>query len=56
MVTLKDFRQAALAQAEKEYLKSLIKNTVWNVKTACRTSGLRRARLYQLLKKYDIKK
>ena len=56
MVTLKNYRHAALAQAEKEYLESLMKNTIWNVKTACRTSGLRRARLYQLLKKYNIKK
>ena len=56
MVTLKNFRQAALAQVEKEYLENLMRNTVWNVKIACKTSGLKRARLYQLLKKYDIKK
>ncbi len=56
MVSLKNFRQAALAQAEKEYLENLMRNTVWNIKKACQTSGLRRARLYQLLKKHDIKK
>ncbi len=56
MTTLKDFRQTTLAEAEKKYLKNLMRNTAWNIKSACHISGLRRARLYQLLKIYDIAK
>ena len=56
VTTLKDFRQIALAEAEKKYLKNLMRNTAWNIKSACHISGLGRARLYQLLKNYDIAK
>lgn len=54
LAPLRDFRMAAVAEAEKEYLKNLVSLTENNIKDACRLSGLRRARLYELLKKYNI--
>lgn len=56
MAALKDFRQTILAGAEKKYLENLMKSTEWNIQTACHVSGLQKARLYQLLKQYDISK
>ncbi len=54
--TLKDFRKKAVAKAEKQYLSALMAQTGWDVSKACRISGLKRARLYQLLKVYGIAK
>lgn len=54
--TLKNFRNNAVARAEKRYLTTLMARTGWDVTAACRISGLKRARLYQLLKAYDIAK
>jgi len=53
---LKDFRQTILAKAEKKYLDELMNSTQWDIKSACSISGLKRARLYQLLKAYQISK
>ena len=52
--TLKDFRETAVAEAEKQYLKNLIDSTHHNIKEACRISGLSRPRLYALLKKFSL--
>jgi two-component system NtrC family response regulator len=54
--SLKEFRQTILAGAEKKYLKDLMNSTQWDIKAACSLSGLKRARLYQLLKTYQLSK
>jgi two-component system NtrC family response regulator len=51
---LKDFRETAITQAERSYLKSLMAYTDWDIKESCSVSGLSRPRLYALLKKYQI--
>lgn len=51
---LKDVREAAVANVEKEYLKNLMAHTKGNIKKACQLSGLSRTRLYVLLKKYHL--
>jgi two-component system NtrC family response regulator len=53
---LKDFREAAVADAEKQYLDNLMSITGHNIKEACRISGLSRPRLYALLKKLSLTK
>ena len=51
---LKDYREDAILQTEKQYLENLVKHTEGNIKEACRISGLSRSRLYLLLKRYNI--
>jgi len=51
---LRDFRQAAMAKAEKQYLDNLLSLTQGHIKEACRISGVGRARLYELLKKHNV--
>ena len=51
---LKEFREAAIDEAESRYLKDLMKLTEGRINEACRISGLSRARLYALLKKRNI--
>jgi two-component system NtrC family response regulator len=51
---LKDARETAIARVEHQYLHDLMRITEGNIRAACRVSGLSRARLYELLKKYDI--
>jgi two-component system NtrC family response regulator len=52
--TLREFRQSAIAQAEKQYLIDMSAHTEGNIQMACQVSGLGRSRLYDLLKKYAI--
>jgi two-component system NtrC family response regulator len=47
----KEYRQQALETIEKRYLKDLMASTNEDIKIACEVSGLKRARLYELLKK-----
>jgi two-component system NtrC family response regulator len=47
-------RDCAIASTEKQYLHDLMLSTQGNIKEACRISGLSRARLYALLKRYDV--
>jgi len=54
--TLKDYRASAIAKIERQYLSSIMAQTKWNLKQACEISGLKRARLYQLLKVHNITK
>ena len=54
LLSLKETREAALAHIERQYLQDLMHSTGWDIRNACRIAGLRRARLYELLKKYDI--
>lgn len=51
---LRDYREAAVARIEKEYLLGLTEHTSGNVDEALRISGLRRSRFYELLKKHRI--
>ena len=50
-----DVREQAMARAEYEYLKHLTKACERDVKKACTLSGLSRSRLYELLKKHDLR-
>jgi len=52
--TLQDFREAAIAQAEQQYLLELMNVADKNISEACRISGLSQSRLYALMKKYQI--
>jgi two-component system NtrC family response regulator len=47
-------REEALGKVEKQYLLDLIAQTGGNIVQACQVSGLSRARLYGLLKKYSL--
>jgi two-component system NtrC family response regulator len=47
----KEYRRQALETTERQYLKELMTFTNSNIKSACEVSGLKRARLYELLKK-----
>ncbi len=47
----KEYRRQALETIEKRYLKNLMASTNEDIKSACDISGLKRARLYELLKK-----
>ena len=51
---LKTFRESVLEKAERNYLRRLMKESAGDVSKACRMAGVSRARLYALLKKYDI--
>lgn len=53
---LKDFREAAASEAERQYLENLMSTTGYSIKEACRISGLSRPRLYALLKKFSLTK
>lgn len=52
--TFRVWREAAVADAERRYLKELIVNTNGNIREACKASGLSRSHLYGLLKKHSI--
>ena len=52
--SMREVRDEAIRDAEREYLKTLMLHTKGKVETACRISGLSRSRLYALLKQYDI--
>ncbi|MDY6824336.1 MAG: sigma-54 dependent transcriptional regulator [Thermodesulfobacteriota bacterium] len=54
--SLRDYREKAIAEIEKQYLKKLLTATHGNIKEACQISGISRSRLYGLLKKLDISK
>jgi two-component system, NtrC family, response regulator len=50
--TMKVFRKQATEKAQKQYIDKLIELTGNDIDKACRISGLKRARLYELIKKY----
>lgn len=54
LAKLHDFRQSAIVEAEKEYLRNLMSLTQGNIKESCQVSGLSRPRLYALMKKHQI--
>jgi Response regulator containing CheY-like receiver, AAA-type ATPase, and DNA-binding domains len=51
---LRTFRTRHLARIEKQYLSELMSATGGCIKQACTVSGLSRARLYTLLKRYNV--
>jgi len=52
--SMKQFRESLLSEGEKKYMKDLMLLVKGNIKAACRVSGLGRARLYDLMKKYSV--
>jgi two-component system NtrC family response regulator len=52
--SMKHFRESLLLEGEKKYLQNLMKLVKGDIKDACRISGLGRARLYDLMKKYRV--
>ena len=54
LVSLKAFRQTAIEEAERRYLAHLMEVSRGDVEKACKIAKLKRARLYQLMKKYEI--
>jgi two-component system, NtrC family, response regulator len=52
--SLLEVRNNAIAKAEREYIKDLLILAGNNIPEAVRVSGLKRSRLYELLKKYKI--
>jgi two-component system, NtrC family, response regulator len=52
--SLKQMRDAAIAEVEQRYVKDLASLTSGDIREACRLSGLSRSRLYYLLKKYSV--
>ncbi len=52
--TYREFCNAVLADAGKEYFRNLMQNTGGKIKEACRVSNLGRTRLYTLLKEHNI--
>ena len=53
---LKTFRDNQIAQSEENYLRNLMDISRGDIKQSCKLSGLSRARLYALLKHYDIQR
>ena len=51
---IKDFRETLIAEGERKYLEDLLSITGGDINKACRISGLGRARLYGLIKQYNI--
>jgi two-component system NtrC family response regulator len=51
---LKEVRDAAVADAEKQYLRDLLEITGRDIQQACKISGLSRSRLYTLLKRHQL--
>jgi two-component system, NtrC family, response regulator len=54
--SLSQFRDSAIAAAEKEYLQALMAQPGMSIQEACRVAGLSRPRLYALLKIHGIKR
>jgi two-component system NtrC family response regulator len=54
MKPLQDFRDEAYAKLERQYVQDLLALSKGNIKQACEVSQIGRARLYQLMKKYNL--
>ena len=52
--SLKEYRKQAAANAEREYLYTLLIQTRNNINTALRLSKLSRSRFYELLKEHNL--
>jgi two-component system NtrC family response regulator len=56
MPAYKDFRNHVLDAADSLYFLRLMEHAQWDVKRACKISGLGKSRLYYQLKKFGIEK
>jgi len=56
MPAYKDFRNHVLDAADSRYFARLMELAQWDVKRACKISGLGKSRLYYQLKKFSIEK
>jgi len=54
LLTIKEDRERAIKIQEKQYLETLLVLTGGDIKQCCKTAGLSRSRLYDLLKKYGL--
>jgi two-component system NtrC family response regulator len=52
---LKDYRRSTIESIERWYISKLMPHCGGDIDKACDISGLKRARLYQLIKKYGLK-
>lgn len=50
---LKQYRSSAIKRIERRYIAKLMSHCGSDIDKACKVSGLKRARLYQLIKKYS---
>jgi two-component system, NtrC family, response regulator len=53
---LKEYREKSIETVERQYLLQLMSATSGDIRDACRISGLCRARVYAMLKKYGVSK
>jgi two-component system NtrC family response regulator len=51
-LSLKHYRKSAIESVERRYLSELMSRCGGDIEKVCKVSGLKRARLYQLLNKY----
>jgi len=56
LIPLKEFRRNIFDIIEKRYLERLMMKCGSDVQQACKVSGLQRARLYELMRKYNVYK
>lgn len=56
LIPLKEFRRNIFDIIEKRYLERLMMKCGNDIQQACKISGLQRARLYELMRKYNIYK
>ncbi len=54
MPTMKADRERAIQAEEKQYLRTLLRVTGGDVRQCCKTAGISRSRLYDVLKKYGL--
>lgn len=54
MPTMKEDRERAILLQEKRYLERLLRLTDGDIRQCCKTAGLSRSRLYDLLKKHNL--
>jgi two-component system NtrC family response regulator len=54
MPSIKEDRERVILIQEKQYLETLLRVTGGNIKQCCKTAGLSRSRLYELLKKHSL--
>ena len=54
--TFREFRRQSIAEMERQYLQDLIAMTNGSIDACCSISGLRRSRLYGLMKDHQIKR
>jgi two-component system NtrC family response regulator len=52
----REFRRQSVAEMEREYLQNLISITDGSIEACCHISGLRRSRLYGLMKEHRIER